>query len=204
MTMNLRDKVSIKLMERFPGLMSYLYPSLRASFNCQTHLTSSEIITLFRLAKGKRSILEIGSYLGASACAFGAATEHIGAKIYCIDTWGNDAMSEGSKNTWQQFIENTKQFSSSIVPIKGWSYDVSGHLSGLTKEIDLLFIDGDHGYQGVKCDWEMYKSFLTRGSTVVFHDIGWAEGVQRVVRDDVEPQTVDHSSLPNMWWGTIL
>lgn len=36
--------------------------------------------------------------------------------------------------------------------------------------IDYLHIDGDHSYEGVKCDFESYLPKLKRGSIVSFHD----------------------------------
>lgn len=41
----------------------------------------------------------------------------------------------------------------------------------LHKWIDLLFIDGDHSYQGVKQDFEMYSPLVKDGGLIVFHDI---------------------------------
>lgn len=38
-------------------------------------------------------------------------------------------------------------------------------------EIDLLFIDGDHTYEGVKADWEMYSPLVRSGGLIVFHDV---------------------------------
>ena len=37
--------------------------------------------------------------------------------------------------------------------------------------LDLLFIDGDHSYEGVKQDFEMYSPLVRNGGLVVFHDI---------------------------------
>lgn len=37
--------------------------------------------------------------------------------------------------------------------------------------IDLLFIDGDHTYEGVKKDWEMYSPLVRLGGLIVFHDV---------------------------------
>lgn len=37
--------------------------------------------------------------------------------------------------------------------------------------IDFLFIDGDHSFEGVKKDWEMYSPLVRPGGMVVFHDI---------------------------------
>ena len=39
------------------------------------------------------------------------------------------------------------------------------------KKIDLLFIDGDHSYEGVKKDFELYKSSVSKNGIVAFHDI---------------------------------
>ena len=39
------------------------------------------------------------------------------------------------------------------------------------KEIDFLFIDGDHSYEGVKSDFEMFSPLVKKGGTVCFHDI---------------------------------
>jgi predicted O-methyltransferase YrrM len=39
------------------------------------------------------------------------------------------------------------------------------------KPVDLLFIDGDHTFEGVKMDWEMYSPLVRPGGMVAFHDI---------------------------------
>jgi len=39
------------------------------------------------------------------------------------------------------------------------------------KEIDFLFIDGDHTYEGVKKDFEMYSPLVREGGIIAFHDI---------------------------------
>jgi cephalosporin hydroxylase len=37
--------------------------------------------------------------------------------------------------------------------------------------LDLLFIDGDHSYEGVKEDFETYSAFVRPGGAILFHDI---------------------------------
>ncbi len=39
------------------------------------------------------------------------------------------------------------------------------------EKIDFLFIDGDHRYEGVKSDFEMYKPLVKPGGLIGFHDI---------------------------------
>ena len=37
--------------------------------------------------------------------------------------------------------------------------------------VDLLFIDGDHRYDGVRKDFEMYSPLVRKGGIIAFHDI---------------------------------
>ncbi len=39
------------------------------------------------------------------------------------------------------------------------------------RKIDVLFIDGDHTYEGVEKDFEIYKSLVKSGGLICFHDI---------------------------------
>jgi cephalosporin hydroxylase len=41
--------------------------------------------------------------------------------------------------------------------------------------IDFLFIDGDHTYEGVKQDYEMYSRLVSEGGWIAFHDINDTE-----------------------------
>jgi predicted O-methyltransferase YrrM len=179
------------------------HPELKTAFSITSHLTPEERYTLFTLAKNRKNILEIGSYIGCSAACFGAAIQHSGGRIFCIDTWQNDGMSEGGRDTNQEFKSNTKKFSTLITPVRGYSTEVVDEVRKLTPWLDLLFIDGDHSYEGAKGDWETYKGFLSPGSVVVCHDSGWAEGVQRVIREDIQPKVSSYDSLPNLWWGVV-
>lgn len=181
-----------------------LHPSLVASLFIPSHLTCQERLALFRFARQGGTIAEIGSYIGASTCCFSAAFRSAGTgKIICIDTWQNDAMTEGKRDTWEAFLGNTRRYQDCIIPIRGYSTEVVQSVMEVAPRLDVLFIDGDHSYTGVKGDWEAYKGFLKSGGLVIFHDYGWAEGVKRVIHQDVIPLTNRQGSLPNMWWGWI-
>jgi len=39
------------------------------------------------------------------------------------------------------------------------------------QELDYLFLDGDHSYAGVRCDFELYGRMVRKGGIIVFHDI---------------------------------
>ena len=59
--------------------------------------------------------------------------------------------------------------------IEGSSHSGGTHSKLLSllknKKIDLLFIDGDHSYEGVKKDFELYKSSVSKNGIIAFHDI---------------------------------
>jgi predicted O-methyltransferase YrrM len=168
-----------------------------------THLTLEEKIKLYKLASKKEGVfVEVGSYLGASASiiALAITDKRIIGKLFCIDTWGNDAMSEGKTNTFAEFKENTKHFDGIVSPIVGNSVETA---EWFDKRIDFLFIDGDHSYEGVKADVNAWLPKLNKDALVVFHDIGWAEGVKKIIEDDIMPRAINTGMLPNMWWGWI-
>ena len=184
------------------------HPALTASFATPTHLTIAERVTLCQLARTAphQTLVEIGSYLGASALALAAGLHGAGnttGRIYCIDTWENNAMTEGSRDTFAEFTRRTAPFSSRIEPVRGWSTEVAVKLVPRLGSINLLFIDGDHSYEGVLADWRTYSPALAPGAVLVFHDIGWAEGVQRVVKEEVRPRVSREGRLPNLWWGQL-
>jgi predicted O-methyltransferase YrrM len=55
-------------------------------------------------------------------------------------------------------------------------------------QIDLLFLDGDHTYEGVKADWDLWSPLVRPGGIIAFHDTvetEWAHepGVVRLVSE---------------------
>lgn len=173
----------------------------------ETHLTARERIFLLRLARRCKGFtyVEIGSYIGASACFIARgillAKKPVTTKLYCVDTWMNDAMTEGQRDTYHQFIKNTEQYSDVISIQRGLSNDVAESLQCM---IDFLFIDGDHSYEGVCNDINAWFPKLSPCATVVFHDYGWAEGVRRAVREHVLPiEAYPGETLDNMYWAVL-
>jgi predicted O-methyltransferase YrrM len=54
------------------------------------------------------------------------------------------------------------------------------------RPLDLLFIDGDHSYDGVKADFDSYAPFVRPGGVIAFHDI-------------VPGQPSDVGGVPRFW-----
>jgi predicted O-methyltransferase YrrM len=71
-----------------------------------------------------------------------------------------------------KYYKNTP-YEKYIVEIMGDTHDPN-FIESVKNEVglvDLLFIDGDHSYEGVKKDFYTYFPLLKQGGCVMFHDI---------------------------------
>ena len=171
-----------------------------SNWTIPTHMTAAELLKLYELAAGSSSeitAVEIGSYIGASSLMIAMGLTGRG-NLYCIDTWKNNAMTEGTWDTYSNFKLNTESVADTIIMMQS---DSSSAGKSFKKKIDFLFINGDHNYAGVKRDVDAWFDKLKSGGTIIMHDSGWAEGVIRVMKEDVIPHLRSHDRLPNMFWG---
>ncbi|HXA13920.1 MAG TPA: class I SAM-dependent methyltransferase [Opitutaceae bacterium] len=80
-----------------------------------------------------------------------------------------------------------------------------------SEKVDLLFIDGDHSYEGVKADFQLYCPWVRPGGLVVFHDIvpaaetgaptaghRWVGGVPRFW-NEIKPQGARSWEFVGSW-----
>lgn len=163
-----------------------------------THMTNREKLTLYNIVRSNQPAVavEIGSYIGASANFIAKALPPAG-KLYCIDTWQNQANGEAERDTYNEFKSNTQDWQAKIIEVRGFSHEVADQIPAGTI-VDFLFIDGDHSYESCLRDWMTYKRFLQKGSIVAFHDTMWHEGVTRAV-SEIAPRNLDSVvQLPNL------
>ena len=75
-----------------------------------------------------------------------------------------------------------------VYSVTGSSHDplTVEKVAGVLREtpVDLLYIDGDHSYEGVKKDFELYKRFCGPKSIACFHDIIPDYGVTRNIQTE--------------------
>lgn len=107
-----------------------------------------------------RVVVEIGSDAGGTLWAW----QQIGARrVIGVD------QPRGPYSSGQLLDEHGAEV------VYGDSHDqatletLKGLLGG--DEVDLLFIDGDHSYQGVRKDFEMYSPLVRPDGMIGFHDI---------------------------------
>jgi len=154
-------------------------------------LTDSEGEFLYNAAmncKGRGVIVEIGSWKGKSTIWLAkGAKAGSNIKIYAIDphTGTSSQKRHGEVDNLAEFKENIKRANVEdvVVPVVKTSEDAERDWDA--KPIELLWIDGDHEYEMVKLDFDLWSPYLIEGGTIAFHDtIGWP-GPKRVVKEKI-------------------
>jgi hypothetical protein len=92
----------------------------------------------------------------------------------------NNAMPyDEPEDSFPYFLENTKMYRDRIDVCNGKSTYV---VAGWRRDIDLLFIDGDHSYEGCKTDLISWLPWVRPGGWIAFHDSG-EDSVARVISE---------------------
>ncbi len=146
-----------------------------------THMTTREQVILHRLAReaqGTPRALEIGSYQGASAVFLAAGLRHRGGTLYCVDTWRNDTMDEGPRDTYADFQRHVAGLDN-VVPLRKSSNDLAG--DDVELPLGIVHLDGDHSYEGVKRDFTVTEPWLEPNGLMIFHDAVHFQGVARTI-----------------------
>lgn len=168
------------LMNRFSNYLNDLTESkidaLRSHFNNTEGMVSfEEALLLYYLARGVRTgcIVEVGSYRGRSTVFLGKGVSD-GARVpvYAVDphksfigVLGGEFGPQDRTAFYRtmldcecsEFVSLVNLSSEIITP--NWQEPVS-----------LLWIDGDHSYEGVKRDFECWSPYLEPDAIVAFDD----------------------------------
>lgn len=63
------------------------------------------------------------------------------------------------------------------------SKDAANWLSSFSKKFNIIYIDADHSYQGVKNDVDNYLDFLEEDGLMIFHDSLACSGVVQLIEE---------------------
>lgn len=167
-----------------------------------TYTPRNELRALFRLARAcpmNSVVIEVGAYLGASTVYIAAGLSRRGGQIFCVDTWENETMPDGQRDTFKEFERNTEVVRHMIVPLRKRSTDVTK--SDIPARAQLIFIDADHAYDSVRRDFEHYSVFLAEQGVMVFHDCNSHVGVTRVIGEALaSEQWITLGKVGNLFW----
>lgn len=166
--------------------------------------TSVETIVLRSLIasgtkRGDVSILEIGTLFGIGAAAMyeAAANESDSVHITVIDPLdGYYGTNNRDLLTGAKISEATLRQNWSLAPIPTADFTIIKHMSSdpaalkeaRKRSYDILVIDGDHSYEGVKFDFDHYFDLVRPGGYILFDDYDvadWPE-IKRYVDSEIE------------------
>lgn len=144
-------------------------------FSIKIGQIKDEIIQLLKILKSAQPkiIIEIGTAGGETLFLF-TRIAHPNATIVSIDLprgpFGG-GYAKWKYPIYSSFVRQKQQ----LKLIRANSHDPETFtiLKNFLNDnlIDFLFIDGDHTYEGVKMDFEMYSILVKKGGIIAFHDI---------------------------------
>lgn len=160
-------------------------------------------------------IIEVGSWKGQSTVNMASYCQK-DTKIYCVDTWEGSLEFALNKelygdtwdatNVYEQFISNIthRGFIDKIMPIRSKSSDA------IVPKAQLIYIDADHTYEGVKADLEKYWERLEDGGIMFGDDYflqvsggrkdGYECGVGKAVDEFAKKMGLEVETKYNNFW----
>jgi predicted O-methyltransferase YrrM len=148
----------------------------KIAFQIQSQVTEEEYDLLYDLASKVVAgcIVEIGSFHGRStiALAQGSTNGGYNIPIYAIEPHeiftGICGGKFGPKDRTKFFQNMLKAKCTEIVRLVNLSSEIVS--KGWRQKVQLLWLDGDHTYEGVKRDFESWEPHLTKNAVIAFHD----------------------------------
>ena len=148
-------------------------------------LTVDEAAYLYRLARSlppAATIVEIGRYKGGSTLLLAAAMP-ADARLHSYDLHVKQSYLYSGADLDRELEEALRRY--------GLADRVELHVADShaaappADRCHLVFVDGDHSYEGVRADYEHWRSTLPPGGHIVFHDAA-AWGDLSVAHDEIE------------------
>ncbi len=125
-------------------------------------------------------VVELGSWLGRSCSMIHPAVEKQGAKMTCIDLWGENYVTNLNLTEWigsgvlpwDAFHKNLEKIGvlDKINIIRECSWDAAKHFED--ESVQVVYIDADHSYKGCSYDIDAWYPKVKKGGWIGGHD--WA------------------------------
>ena len=134
----------------------------------------------YRLPK----VLEIGTWYGVNAANMARIVKPLGGWVTTVDSATPTCPVE---KLGSEIPEELKPLIRQL-RIDTASFDPLRHIA--TEEWDIIFIDGDHAYEGVKYDYNSLKRSMSPSGILFLHDVWWdknpppTDGPLRLVKEE--------------------
>ncbi len=128
----------------------------------------AEVTKLLKLLANQeiKNVLEVGTGHGGMLYLFSQLAKD-DAKLFSIDLYAEDLQ--------HYFLKRIVGANQKVVTVSLDSHDEKTLDTAKVffggEPVDLLYIDGEHSFESVSRDYELYSSLVRKGGWIVFHDI---------------------------------
>ncbi|WP_238476163.1 class I SAM-dependent methyltransferase [Agromyces mariniharenae] len=120
-----------------------------------------------------RAVAELGTHYGFSFFVFAEAVRRLGleSQLYALDTWqGDDHAGFYGEDVYESVrTVADRDYAGFTHLLRGYFSDSRPLIEDAS--IDLLHIDGRHGYADAREDFDEWASAVRDGGVILFHDI---------------------------------
>ncbi|MFE6257010.1 class I SAM-dependent methyltransferase [Agromyces sp. NPDC057865] len=139
-----------------------------------------------------RSVVELGTHFGFSFFVFAEAARRLGlaSELFALDSWEGDDQAGFYEEDVYEAVRTIaeRDYPESTHLLRGY-FSESRHAIA-DDSVDVLHIDGRHGYEDAREDYQEWRSTVRDGGVILFHDIaehGEGFGVWRLW-DELAPR----------------
>lgn len=139
---------------------------------------------------------EVGVHRGRSICCVSDLIRDRQLSVVCVDPWQVWEMSQGDDKV--SFFKAIARFEieDNIETQITHSLDAAG-LYG--REFDFVFLDGDHSYENVRAELQVWESKIKAGGYIGGHDFNMYDDVTRAVLERY-PSNRIKTRMDSMGW----
>lgn len=110
--------------------------------------------------------------------------------VFMVDRWATVSTQKGDASNSQEWhdknyqaaVDRVKEFAGRAIILRGDSVQMAERISN--GSLALVYVDGDHSYEGVSADIQAWMPKLVDGGVMAFHDYENTNyGVKAAVRD---------------------
>jgi hypothetical protein len=168
--------------------------------------SSSDVAMYRRLIEGipdRSIIVEIGVWQGRSLCSIAEQVLSKGLSVYAVDTFegtpGVSVVHDCGGGLQEAFERNISDFGlrKSVIVLRGHSSLIAKEFR---KEAALVFIDGDHGREGVASDVRSWWPHIPGGGTLCGHDYPVVGDTVRGVLKSLSGR-MQNDTRSEIWWA---
>lgn len=123
-------------------------------------------------------------------------------KLYLVDIWQSIAQSgdasspqEWHDNNFKAAVQRVFPYGDKVIVLKGFSAEKSKEIPDET--LGLVYLDGDHSYNGAMADLTNYYPKLVSGGVMAGHDfLNLSYGVNQAVKDFCKEKGLEFHTIP--------